>query len=61
MSAVTAPPQCGHVTTGVNRSPHECTSSAGGPPGGVAQRSPQAISVIRAGTMSRPASVSTYS
>ena len=58
LSASTGSPQHEQLTVGVKRPPQaRCTRRTGGPPGGVARRSPQAISTSSAGTSSAPASV----
>src|SRR5579875_3348851 len=54
-------PHAGQLTTGVKTCPQlRCLNRRGGPPSGVAHRSPQAVKTISTGISARPASVSTY-
>src|SRR5579875_102257 len=65
-SASTSPgpsgwPHAEQLTTGVKTCPQlRCLNRRGGPPSGVAHRSPQAVKTISTGISARPASVSTY-
>src|SRR5262249_4623685 len=54
-------PQASQLTVGVNRCPQAlCSKTTGGPPSGVAYRSPHAVRASSTGMNASPASVSRY-